>query len=65
MAKELKEVTEKDLLDAIDDYKKFLFDNPKNSATKCNHYQEALFGVKCLVHDLFGTPRQSEIGWTK
>jgi hypothetical protein len=60
-----KQPTEKQLIAAIDRYKQWLYDNPKVSVTKFHHYQEALYGVKCLIWDAFGSPRKSEIGATK
>lgn len=63
MAKKI--VTERKLINAIDKYKKQLYNNPKVSPTRFNHMQTALYGVKCLIWDLHGSPRKSEMAQVK
>jgi hypothetical protein len=60
-----KQPTEKQLLKALDDYKKMLYDDPKVSATKFHHFQIAIYGCKLLINDAFGSPRKGEDGWSK
>lgn len=58
-------VTEKQLIDAIDNYKKQLYESKTISPTKFDAMQLALYGCKCLIWDAFGSPRKGEIGWDR
>jgi hypothetical protein len=60
LAKDRPAVSEKQLIDAIDGYLGELADNPKISETKFHNMQVALYGAKCLVWDLFGSPRKRQ-----
>ncbi len=65
MKQEKKVVTEKELIDAIDAYKVWLFNNKAISPTKFNCMQAALLGAKNLIRDKFGSKRQGEEAWIK
>lgn len=58
-------VTEKQILKAFDDYLSVLAENKKLSPKKFNDMQTAIYGCKCLVNDLFGSPRKKQSAVTK
>ena len=58
--KKEKIVTEQQLIDAIANYTVWLSEQKTISATRFHAMQSALYGAKCIIHDLFGTKRKSE-----
>jgi len=65
MATAKKVVTEKQLIKAMDDLRKQLYDNPRVSATRFDHMQAALFYAKNEIRKLHGSPTKSEMAWIK
>lgn len=60
-----KRPTEKQLLNAIDKYRKALYDSKVISDRDFNRMQMALYGAKCIIWDAFGSPRKKEAAWTR
>lgn len=53
------------IIKLFDEYKELLYNSKNVSATKFQAMQTALFGAKCIIKDLAGIPRKSEVAWIK
>ncbi len=58
-------VTESQLIEALDNYLGELAENKKVSEAKFHNMQTAIYGAKCLVWDLFGSPRKRQVALSK
>lgn len=55
-----KQVTEKQLVDAMDAYIDKLADTKSVSPTKLNSMQQAIYGCKMIVRNAFGSKQKME-----
>ncbi len=60
-----KKVTEKQLIEMLDEYRKKLVDDPKVSVTKFQHMLTAIYGCKVIIRNAFGSPQQREVARVK
>lgn len=54
-----------EILDYFEGIRENLFNDPKVSATKFNHYQSTIHCLKNVVRQLYGAKKKSDIAWIK
>lgn len=61
----MEQVTEKQLIDALDKYLEQLHNSKTVTPAKFHYMQLALYGAKCIINDAFGTKRTTQMAMIK